>query len=186
MVPLTSGCRNTRFRRKPWEKARRQAGGFARIIEPRIRHPAVVQFTHALLRSETQFLDLAELDGFSGASLSACRRQTGFLPVITKSALECSSIMLIFWTTPNGPATTQYEQPLQTSGCAKTPPNSVRTIAPVGHASRHPATSQCLQTSEENAHELRSAALPPNPGLGSCSTNFTCRQVEWPTAPVLS
>src|SRR5215472_5120168 len=59
-------------------------------------------------------------------------------------------------------------------------------MAPVGHASRHPATSQCLQTSEENSHEMPSPAFPPNPGRGSPSTNFTCRHVECPTEPVLS
>src|SRR5947209_19736565 len=68
----------------------------------------------------------------------------------------------------------------------KTPPNSVRTIEPVGQASRHPACSQCLQTSEEKLHELCSPALPPNPGSGASSTNFTWRQVDAPTASVLS
>src|SRR5436853_4276747 len=68
----------------------------------------------------------------------------------------------------------------------KTPPNSVRTMAPVGHASRHPAFSQCLQTSEENDHEFSSAAFPPKPGSGAFSTNLTCLHVECPTAPVLS
>src|SRR5205823_9667740 len=68
----------------------------------------------------------------------------------------------------------------------KTPPNSVRTIAPVGQASRHPAFSQCLQTSDEKDHEFISGALPPKPGSGVCSTNFTCRHVCAPTAPVLS
>ena len=33
----------------------------------------------------------------------------------------------------------------------KTPPNSVRTIEPVGQASRQPAFSQCLQTSDEKS-----------------------------------
>src|SRR6266849_4145836 len=72
------------------------------------------------------------------------------------------------------------------SGCTNTLPNSVRTIEPVGHASRHPAFSQCLQTSDENSHERRSGALPPRPILVSRSTNFTCRHVEWPSASVLS
>ena len=39
-------------------------------------------------------------------------------------------------------------------------------MAPVGQASRHPAISQCLQTSEENSHERCSASFPPNPGAG--------------------
>src|SRR5438045_6828720 len=72
------------------------------------------------------------------------------------------------------------------SGCTKTLPNSVRTIDPVGQASRQPALSQCLQTSEENAHVMWSGALPPVPMEVSCSTNFTCRHVEWPNAKVLS
>src|SRR3954468_19903634 len=67
-----------------------------------------------------------------------------------------------------------------------TPPNSVRTIEPVGHASRHPASSQCLHTSDEKTHDACSPAFPPNPGTGACSTNFTCLQVEAPSAPVLS
>src|SRR5579864_6384104 len=46
----------------------------------------------------------------------------------------------------------------------KTAPNSIRTIAPVGHASRQPATSQCLHTSDENPH------------AGSCSLNFRPRR----------
>src|SRR5687767_2359573 len=73
------------------------------------------------------------------------------------------------------------------SGWMKTPPNSVRTIEPVGHASRQPAFSQCLQTSEEKSHRT-----PPFDSLRSLragplrSTNLTCRHVEWPSAPVLS
>src|SRR3569832_1442761 len=86
-----------------------------------------------------------------------------------------------FSSTPNGHATTQYAQPLQTSGCTNTAPKSMRTIAPVGHASRQPATSQCLQTSDEKLHVAPSGALPPNPGAGPdnppgplpSSTNFT-------------
>src|SRR5438445_5841680 len=72
------------------------------------------------------------------------------------------------------------------SGCTYTPPNSVRTIDPVGHASRHPAFSQCLQTSDENCHVMRSGVLPPAPIDASCSTNFTWRHVAWPNASVLS
>src|SRR5947207_15518727 len=72
------------------------------------------------------------------------------------------------------------------SGCTKTLPNSVRTIDPVGHDSRQPAFSQCLQTSELNSHAIRSGALPPRPISGLSSTNLTCRQVECPSAPVLS
>src|SRR5947208_8077950 len=72
------------------------------------------------------------------------------------------------------------------SGCTYTPPNSVRMIEPVGQASRHPAFSQCLQTSDENSHAIVSGALPPRPIRGVRSTNFTCRQVEWPRASVLS
>src|ERR1043165_6074258 len=59
-------------------------------------------------------------------------------------------------------------------------------IEPVGHASRHPACSQCLQTSDENSHVIASDALPPRPTAGSSSTNFTCRHVECPRASVLS
>src|ERR1043166_4725389 len=59
-------------------------------------------------------------------------------------------------------------------------------IEPVGHASRHPACSQCLHTSDENSHVIASAALPPRPIAASRSTNFTCRHVECPSASVLS
>src|SRR5262249_15226445 len=59
-------------------------------------------------------------------------------------------------------------------------------IEPVGHDSRHPAFSQCLQTSDENSHAILSGALPPRPTCGVRSTNFTCRHVEWPRASVLS
>lgn len=61
-----------------------------------------------------------------------------------------------------------------------------------GHASRHPATSQCRHTSERNTH--RNAASPA-PSIGpaicaparvACSWNFTWRHVEAPSAPVLS
>src|SRR5215212_1607704 len=72
------------------------------------------------------------------------------------------------------------------SGWMKTPPNSVRTIEPVGHDSRQPAFSQCLQTSEENAHDISSGSIPPAPIVVSPSTNFTCRHVECPRPPVLS
>jgi hypothetical protein len=46
-------------------------------------------------------------------------------------------------------------------------------IEPVGHDSRQPAFSQCLQTSDENAHVIRLGALPPAPIDVSPSTNFT-------------
>src|ERR1051325_3834699 len=72
------------------------------------------------------------------------------------------------------------------SGCTKTLPNSVRTIDPVGHDSRQPAFSQCLQTSDENSHVTRSGALPPFPISGVRSTNFTCRHVDAPSEKVLS
>src|SRR3954453_19375273 len=72
------------------------------------------------------------------------------------------------------------------SGCTKTLPNSVRTIEPVGHDSRHPAFPQCRQTSDENSHVTCSLALPPPPARASRSTNFTWRYVECPRARVLS
>src|SRR5437763_6925325 len=72
------------------------------------------------------------------------------------------------------------------SGCTKTLPTSVRMIEPVGHDSRQPAFSQCLQTSDENSHVIPSGAFPPRPISGCRSTNFTCRHVEWPSAVVLS
>src|SRR6476469_7951531 len=50
--------------------------------------------------------------------------------------------------TPNGQAGTQYPQPLQTSSCTTTVPNSVRNSAPVGQTSRQAACVQCLHTSE--------------------------------------
>src|ERR1043165_7465684 len=59
-------------------------------------------------------------------------------------------------------------------------------IDPVGHASRQPACSQCLHTSDENSHVVASDALPPRPTAGSRSTNFPCRHVECPSASVWS
>src|SRR3984957_15985104 len=50
---------------------------------------------------------------------------------------------------PNGQPATQVPQPLQTSACTTTVPNSVRNSAPVGHTSRHPAWVQCLHTSDD-------------------------------------
>src|SRR5918994_4508688 len=73
-----------------------------------------------------------------------------------------------------------------------TPPNSVRTIEPVGHASRHPAFSQCLQTSEEKSHRNALLAYPASADATAAgrsiarSTNFTCRHVECPRLVVLS
>src|SRR6476659_11345109 len=59
-------------------------------------------------------------------------------------------------------------------------------IDPVGHASRQPAFSQCLQTSDENSHVICPGACPPRPIDGLPSTNLTCRHVEWPSVTVLS
>src|SRR3954454_7129476 len=63
-------------------------------------------------------------------------------------------------------------------------PNSVRTMEPVGHASRHPARAQCLQTSDIISQEKFPAMVPPS-GTGR-STKETWRQVEDPRWPVLS
>src|SRR3954462_14796440 len=65
-----------------------------------------------------------------------------------------------------------------------TEPNSVRMIAPVGHASRQPARAQCLQTSDIISREKLPPSVPPS-GTGR-STKPTCRQVEEPRWPVLS
>src|ERR1700684_1573288 len=62
--------------------------------------------------------------------------------------------------TPNGQADTQEAQPLHTSGCTITVPNSVRTSAPVGHTSRHAAWVQCLHTSEAISQRVAGATLP--------------------------
>ena len=59
-------------------------------------------------------------------------------------------------------------------------------MEPVGHDSRQPAFSQCLQTSDENCQVSMSGRFPPEPISVSPSTNFTCRQVECPSARVLS
>src|SRR5919198_5215231 len=85
--------------------------------------------------------------------------------------------------TPNGHAATKYPQPLQMSSCTTTVPNSVRKSAPVGQTSRHAASVQCLQTSEDMSQ--RSAPSSVRIGL-RCSTNATWRQVFAPSAEVWS
>src|SRR3954470_20953311 len=97
-----------------------------------------------------------------------------------------------------------------------TVPNSVRNSAPVGQTSRQPAWVQCLQTSEDisQRNSSRSSTPDPSPGLendgiprstvdgpatgagssvdgagddvAGCSMKATCRQVDAPSAPVLS
>src|SRR3954452_25010703 len=90
----------------------------------------------------------------------------------------------------------QYPQPLHTSSCTTTVPNSVRNSAPVGHTSRQAACVQCLQTSLDISQRksLFSPSapgrvvdgMPRSTGAEVCSMNATCRQVEAPSAPVLS
>src|SRR5439155_24751857 len=69
------------------------------------------------------------------------------------------------------------------SGCTKTLSNSVLMMAPVGHASRHPARRQCLHTSDISSHDI--SLRCPDSGTGR-SMNETWRQVEGPRATVLS
>src|SRR3954451_10047718 len=112
--------------------------------------------------------------------------------------------------TPNGHAGTQYPQPLQMSCWTTTVPNSVRNNDPVGQTSRHPASVQCLQTSDDISQRSPSASgsastplldttlssaaccasdlgIPCCTPSGSfCSTNATCRQVPAPSPPVWS
>src|SRR5512144_2895161 len=63
------------------------------------------------------------------------------VPVVSLSAI-----------TPKGHDGMQYLQPMQTSCRTTTLPRSVRTIAPVGQALRHPASPQCLHESLEKYH----------------------------------
>src|SRR5579884_2588674 len=61
-------------------------------------------------------------------------------------------------------------------------PNSLHTIAPVGHASKHPACVQCLHTSliiSQRGGASRESSC-------ACSTNATCRQVVPDRCVVLS
>src|SRR5690606_13911796 len=83
--------------------------------------------------------------------------------------------------------------------------NSVRMIEPVGHASRHGAFTQCLQTSDMNSHRCpgfahcslvvrlpqgsNSADRSPHDSKrdsSNCSTNTTCRHVVAERSRVLS
>src|ERR1700710_2507835 len=66
--------------------------------------------------------------------------------------------------TPYGQAGTQYPQPLQTSGCTTTVPNSVRNRAPVGHTSRQAAWVQCLQTSDDISQRTPESSLAASSG----------------------
>src|SRR4051794_36545952 len=66
--------------------------------------------------------------------------------------------------TPKGHAETQYPQPLHTSCCTTTVPNSVRNSDPVGQTSRHPAWVQCLQTSDIISHRKSIRAAPSPTG----------------------
>src|SRR5262245_61008334 len=66
------------------------------------------------------------------------------------------------------------------SGWTNTVSNSVRMIDPVGHASRHAAVWQCLQTSDMSNHENFVFST-----IGR-STNATCRHVDAPRCTVLS
>src|SRR5439155_2768965 len=105
--------------------------------------------------------------------------------------------------TPYGQAEMQSRQPLHTLCWMSTVPNSVRTIAFVGHTSRHDACWQCLQTSDIISHASPPAigvgitAAPPAPlplpfvdavpsAFGNISTNCTCRQFCASSWPVLS
>ena len=72
--------------------------------------------------------------------------------------------------TPKGHAPMQSRQPLQASDWMTTVSNSVRMMAPVGHTSRQPARTQCLQTS------LIRSQRPSRRSALNCSMNFTCRQ----------
>ncbi len=72
--------------------------------------------------------------------------------------------------TPKGHAAMHALHPLQVSDWMTTVSNSVRMIAPVGHTSRQPACTQCLQTS------LNMVQRPPWRSSSNSSMNFTWRQ----------
>src|SRR6201994_4941550 len=88
--------------------------------------------------------------------------------------------------TPNGQADTQYPQPLHTSSCTTTVPNSVRNSAPVGQTSRQPASVQCLHTSLDISQRLSPGGVVASPGRPICSMKATCRHVEALRPTVLS
>src|SRR5437763_7509452 len=95
--------------------------------------------------------------------------------------------------TPKGHAGTQYPQPLQTSSCTTTVPNSVRKSAPVGQTSRQAACVQCLQTSELINQRKAPSSLcasetsSPSRRIGAlCSMKATCLHASGPSCPVLS
>src|SRR3954454_22131140 len=81
----------------------------------------------------------------------------------------------------------QYPQPLQMSCWTTTVPYSVRKSEPVGHTSRHAASVQCLQTSEDIS-QRRTSSLPSSSTVfaSACSMNWTCRHVFAPRSFVLS
>src|SRR2546423_9655766 len=85
--------------------------------------------------------------------------------------------------TPKGQAPMQSRQPLQTSDWMTTVSNSVRMMAPVGHTSRQPACTQCLQTSDiiNQRPPTRLASFRSN-----CSMNLTWRYDVPDSSMVLS
>src|SRR3954447_3051778 len=88
--------------------------------------------------------------------------------------------------TPNGQAGTHMPQPLHTSSCTTTVPNSVRNSAPVGHTSRQGAVVQCLHTSEDMSQRMPSSSAGFAGTARSCSMKATCRHVSELSRPVLS
>src|SRR3954454_17779517 len=70
--------------------------------------------------------------------------------------------------TPNGHAGTHIPQPLHTSSCTTTVPNSVRNSAPGGQTSRQAAWVQWLQTSDDISHR-KSGTVPSAAAAVACA-----------------
>ena len=176
--------------------AHRRFGG---IVKLRVGVTVFSQLLHTLRRARAQIIEPPEHDRLSRTNFGTRRCETALLSVVAEGAFECAAgIGQRLWAPVNHAKWARDDAiPAAVANVVlhEHRPTSVRTIAPVGQASRQPASSQCLQTSERKIQRNGSSPSPsPNeceptiwpPFCRSCSTNITCRHVDPPRWPVLS
>src|SRR5439155_20992826 len=67
----------------------------ARVIQRGVVHTPLMQFLHSIMCLGSKVFDFPKLNRLRWTRFSARRNQSGFLPVVAESALECSPVILI-------------------------------------------------------------------------------------------
>ena len=158
-----------------------------RIVDDRIFDSALAKFSHAFLRAIAKIIEFTKLNGLRWAYFGAGGSQSNFLPVVAEGAFEGATVLRISLHHSEGARHYAVRAAVADIGLDEDAAELGANDC-AGRASLQASGNFAMlaHVRRETPRRNLSGMVPPIPGSGRPSANFTCRHVEWPTATVLS